>query len=53
MHSYLVVVFDERELLWLQERGLGDVQPVLSIKKLDHTSITVSHSQIILDHQTF
>lgn len=53
MHGYLVVVFDERELLRLEELGLGDVQPILSIKKLDHTSITVSHSQIVLDHQTF
>lgn len=52
-HNYhLVVVFDERELLRLKELGLGDVQAVLSVKKLDHTSIAVSHSQIVLDHET-
>ena len=49
---YLVVGLEEGELFGLQERGLGDVQAVLSVQELDHAAVTGPHRQVILDHQT-
>jgi len=48
---YLVVVLDERQLLLLQERRLGDIQSVFAVQELDHGPIAVPHRQIVLHHQ--
>lgn len=47
---YLVIICNERELLGLQELRLGNIQPIFSIEKLHHAAITVSHSQVIMNH---
>lgn len=49
---YLVVVLDEGELAWQKELGLGDVQAILPVEELHNAAVAVSHSQVILNHQT-